>query len=270
MNEILQNIMLFINEHTLLLIGICVFLILVLIGYLIDNSVKSRRIKRNIKNTDQVPKNIKEEIIKEAEDKAIKKEEPVVLENLNDNQEIQEEITSPIEQSLELNSSGQPSLDINLDNNMQISSDAQTPVVEDTPSTINNEDLSNAEFPSLDLNNTNDILDIKEENSLPQQDINIDPDLALMNNVSTDEYTNDKKLSEILFDIENSNIIEKEENNNNIFTSDSSNIVVNNDVKKDDVQIQNNDNASDELDRIMRKLSTMNNSVEDDNYTNIF
>ena len=48
MNNILQNVMVFINEHTLLLIGICVFLILVLVGYLIDNSVKSKRIRKDI------------------------------------------------------------------------------------------------------------------------------------------------------------------------------------------------------------------------------
>ena len=78
MNEVLQNIMLFINEHTLLLIGICVFLILVLIGYLIDNSVKSKRIRNDIKNADQVPENIKDEIIKEAEDKKIIKQETTV------------------------------------------------------------------------------------------------------------------------------------------------------------------------------------------------
>ena len=67
-NEIMQSIMTFINENTLLLIGICVFLILVLVGYLIDNSVNSKRIRKDIKNKDQVPANIKEEIIKEAEE----------------------------------------------------------------------------------------------------------------------------------------------------------------------------------------------------------
>ena len=66
MNEVFQNIMTFINDNTVLLICICVFLIFVLIGYLIDNSVKSKRVRKDIKNKDQVPEEIKNEIIKEA------------------------------------------------------------------------------------------------------------------------------------------------------------------------------------------------------------
>ncbi len=50
MNETLNNIMKFINENTYLLIGVCVFLILVLIGYLIDNSVKSKKVRKDVKN----------------------------------------------------------------------------------------------------------------------------------------------------------------------------------------------------------------------------
>ena len=50
MNELLNNVMKFINENTYLLIGICVFLILVLIGYLIDNSVKSKKVRKDVKN----------------------------------------------------------------------------------------------------------------------------------------------------------------------------------------------------------------------------
>ena len=69
MNDVFNNVMTFINKNTYLLIGICVFLILVLIGYLIDNSVKSKRVRKDIKNKDQVPENIKEDIIKEANEK---------------------------------------------------------------------------------------------------------------------------------------------------------------------------------------------------------
>lgn len=50
MSEILNNVMKFINENTYLLIGICVFLILVLIGYLIDNSIKSKKVRKDVKN----------------------------------------------------------------------------------------------------------------------------------------------------------------------------------------------------------------------------
>lgn len=54
MNETLNNIMKFINDNTYLLIGICVFLILVLIGYLIDNSVKSKKVRKDVKNETMV------------------------------------------------------------------------------------------------------------------------------------------------------------------------------------------------------------------------
>lgn len=46
MNDFIEKAMLFINENTMLLIGICIFLILVLIGYLIDNSIKTRRLEK--------------------------------------------------------------------------------------------------------------------------------------------------------------------------------------------------------------------------------
>ena len=50
MNKILDTVMTFINENTNILIGVCIFLIFVLIGYLIDNSVKSKRVRKDIKN----------------------------------------------------------------------------------------------------------------------------------------------------------------------------------------------------------------------------
>ena len=235
MNETLQNIMLFINNNTLLLIGICVFLILVLVGYLIDNSVKSKRVRKDIKNPDQVPENIKDEIIKQAEEKAIIKENEEKIEN----NVINEENTSQIK-----------------------------------PETENNE-IDFESFATQE-NNVFDSLNSKEENSLnldldstnkKEENINIDPDANIMIfDKNKEEFKNDKSLSEIL-----SNIDEKVQkaDTSNIFGDNSSDIVINNNVDKNDVQIESND-SQDELDRIMRKLSTMNNSVQDDNYTNIF
>lgn len=48
MDKFLENIMNFINENTTLLIIICVFLIFVLIGYLIDNSIKTRKLEKQM------------------------------------------------------------------------------------------------------------------------------------------------------------------------------------------------------------------------------
>ena len=50
MDKILETIMNFINENTTLLIIICVFLIFVLIGYLIDNSIKTRKLEKQMIN----------------------------------------------------------------------------------------------------------------------------------------------------------------------------------------------------------------------------
>lgn len=49
MNDILEKVMNFINENTMTLIIICIFLILVLIGYLIDNSIKTRKLEKEEK-----------------------------------------------------------------------------------------------------------------------------------------------------------------------------------------------------------------------------
>lgn len=48
MDKILEIVMNFINENTTLLIIICVFLIFVLIGYLIDNSIKTRKLEKSM------------------------------------------------------------------------------------------------------------------------------------------------------------------------------------------------------------------------------
>lgn len=61
MKEILEKVMNFINENTMLLIFICIFLIIILIIYLIDNTIKTRKLE-------------KEESMK-------KTEEPVILNN---------------------------------------------------------------------------------------------------------------------------------------------------------------------------------------------
>ena len=328
--EIIQKIMLFINQNTLLLIGICVFLILVLIGYLIDNSVKSKRVRKDIKNPDQVPENIKDEIIKQAEEKNIIKEEPKVEMNNIQDTPVQEnnnidsqsininEPTTVIEPSNDNNLIGDNVNNVNLDNNNNINldnnnnnnnSDINASLDLDmTNSQINN----NLEIPTqkdnIDLLNPNSI-DMNNQNTPILNDISQDPDAYLMNQSNTVQYENDKSLSEILSNINNyskstddlniftknnennsinmdipivSNdntqnismptIEEKNENplqdDNNIFSKTSSNIVINSNVNKNDVQIENS-NSSDELDRIMRKLSSTNSS-EDDNYTNIF
>ena len=46
MDKFLEKIMNFINENTMLLIIICIFLIVILVIYLIDNTIKTRRLEQ--------------------------------------------------------------------------------------------------------------------------------------------------------------------------------------------------------------------------------
>lgn len=296
MNDFIQNAMVFINEHTIVLIGICVFLILVLIGYLIDNSVKSKRVRKDIKNASQVPDNIKDEIIKEANiANATQQEE--VKENINEelsfnNESVNNEINNA-QENIELNLDTpnqtdelkietpveQPAGDdLNTELNLDTSS-----IVLDNNSTNEDQNLNldvqmpqemnlNTEF-NLDVNSSseNNSIDISvptQDNDSNQIETSIDPDLQIMQNANQkSEYKNDKKLSEILAQKDN---LEVPVVDNDIFSSNETNITINNDIKKDDVQIENSQDNSGELDRIMRKLSSMNNNTEEDSYTNIF
>lgn len=284
MNDVFNNVMTFINKNTYLLIGICVFLILVLIGYLIDNSVKSKRVRKDIKNKDQVPENIKEDIIKEANEKKEKelnvqieepKKEDIINQN-NQNMEVNEE-NSPLnlDASLSidkpLNLEKDPSLDdvnspLNIDNNIN------EPLSLDTNSLFDEENK-----PSVALGN-----DILEDNlSLDNSEKPIvessissdqDPDSNIMlSNSKNGLYSNDKTLLEILSEVDSSKL-NNSVDNKTIFGNKPS-IEINTNVEKEKVEIEpknSTDSSDNELDNIMKKLSSMNNSDDEDNYTNIF
>lgn len=57
MNDAIESVMSFINENTNTLIIICIFLIIILVIYLIENSIKSSRIKKNIKEEKEIIEN---------------------------------------------------------------------------------------------------------------------------------------------------------------------------------------------------------------------
>lgn len=281
MNDVFNNVMTFINKNTYLLIGICVFLILVLIGYLIDNSVKSKRVRKDIKNKDQVPENIKEDIIKEANEKKEKElnvqiEEPEKEDIINQNMEVNEdEAPLNLDASLSidkpLNLEKDPSLDdvnspLNLDNNIN------EPLSLDTNSLFDEENK-----PSVALGN--DILEDNlsldnSEKTTSESSISVDqdPDANIMSSNSKDGlYSNDKTLLEILSEVDSSRL-NSNVDNKTIFGSKPS-IEINTDVEKEKVEIEPKnsiDSSDNELDNIMKKLSSMNNSDDEDNYTNIF
>lgn len=284
MNDVFNNVMTFINKNTYLLIGICVFLILVLIGYLIDNSVKSKRVRKDIKNKDQVPENIKEDIIKEANEKKEKelnvqieepKKEDIINQN-NQNMEVNEdEAPLNLDASLSidkpLNLEKDPSLDdvnspLNIDNNIN------EPLSLDTNSLFDEENKLSVALGN-DILEDNLSLDNSEkpivESSISSDQ---DPDANIMLSNSKDGlYSNDKTLLEILSEVDSSKL-NNSVDNKTIFGNKPS-IEINTNVEKEKVEIEpknSTDSSDNELDNIMKKLSSMNNSDDEDNYTNIF
>lgn len=335
MSELLNNIMKFINENTYLLIGVCVFLILVLIGYLIDNSVKSKKVRKDVKNETMVKEaqsnnavnNIsidkKEDIMTKPFEE--KKEDLIISDNINKvnqsesseitnsaSNEVKDEITEPINFNFDLDSiKTQPEIIQNkveeskqLNNNFvndngeitgPISFDLDTKNVSLNnieQSSINNEAI--AKEPKLDNKDEitepiNFSFDLNSINTKPEEKVSDlssnlvepisviepkDPDAEIMKNAeSKNSYSNSKSLLEILSDVDKSkpttNIkIDNKEETENIFNN-KPNIEVNTNVQKEKVEIEPKFSSDDELDKIMKKLSSMNND-EEDNYTNIF
>ncbi len=268
MNDILNNVMTFINENTYLLIGICVFLIFVLIGYLIDNSVKSKRVRNEIENKNDVVDEDKKDII-----------EPTI----NDSEEVIP--TSPFEEALTKENEIKEEI-INETNNDIVSIE---PIKEDIINTnIVLEDMENTEVSTSPFEDVlikeNEIKDesdgavvsiepIKEDTKsadIMLDSIKEDPDYGIMNdNNEKEKYSNNKTLLQILSDVDESKLdnLNSIDNNENIFNV-SPDIIINTNVEKEKVEIEPKYSSDEELDKIMKKLSSINS--EEDNYTNIF
>ena len=334
MNETLNNIMKFINDNTYLLIGICVFLILVLIGYLIDNSVKSKKVRKDIKNetmvkeaqSNSVVNNIsidkKEDIMtkpfeEETEnliiDDNINKVNPSVTnETVNPTSN---EITEPINFNFDLDSIKTKQENVepkteeskSLNNSFVNDNGEITDALSNDSSIIGINDLNSAdkvstnnevsiEEPKADNTNTPDEItgpinfnfDLNSINTKPEEKVNDlssnlvepvpviepkDPDAEIMKNSGNNTYSNSKSLLEILSDVDktkpSANVkMDNKEETENIF-SNKPNIEIDTSVQKERVEIEPKYSSDDELDKIMKKLSSMNND-EEDNYTNIF
>lgn len=338
MNETLNNIMKFINDNTYLLIGICVFLILVLIGYLIDNSVKSKKVRKDIKNETMVKEaqsnsavnNIsidkKEDIItkpfeEKTEDLIIdnninKVTQPVKDKTINSvSTEIKDEITEPINFNFDLDSIRTKQENVepkteeskSLNNSFVNDNGEITDALSNDSSIIGINDLNSAdkvstnnevsiEEPKADNTNTPDEItgpinfnfDLNSINTKPEEKVNDlssnlvepvpviepkDPDAEIMKNSGNNTYSNSKSLLEILSDVDktkpSANVkMDNKEETENIF-SNKPNIEIDTSVQKERVEIEPKYSSDDELDKIMKKLSSMNND-EEDNYTNIF
>ena len=113
MKEIIEKVTNFINENTMLLIGICAFLIIVLIVYLIDNSIKTKKMQKAIKEMDEVEDNVingslddevKKETVKDApveiDIKEEETEEPT-FDSISLVEEEKEIVNEPVEEKVE-------------------------------------------------------------------------------------------------------------------------------------------------------------------------
>lgn len=338
MNETLNNIMKFINDNTYLLIGICVFLILVLIGYLIDNSIKSKKVRKDVKNetmakeaqSNSAVNNIsidkKEDIMTKPfeeetenliiDDNINKVTQPVKDETINPvSNEIKDEITEPINFNFDLDSIRTKQENVepkteeskSLNNSFVNDNGEITDALSNDSSIIGINDLNSAdkvstnnevsiEEPKADNTNTPDEItgpinfnfDLNSINTKPEEKVNDlssnlvepvpviepkDPDAEIMKNSGNNTYSNSKSLLEILSDVDktkpSANVkMDNKEETENIF-SNKPNIEIDTSVQKERVEIEPKYSSDDELDKIMKKLSSMNND-EEDNYTNIF
>ena len=100
MDKFLEKVMNFINENTMLLILICIFLIVVLIIYLIDNTIKSKRLEEaEAEKKNEEPK-ILESNIPDSPKEETKVEAPVVEEpKVVTEQTIETPVVSPVEEA---------------------------------------------------------------------------------------------------------------------------------------------------------------------------
>ena len=277
MNDTLENVMVFINENTNILIGICLFLILVLVAYLIDNSIKTRKIKKSLKSNNLVNVNKMVEVIpvKIENNNTLKSnvEETLTNENINQsennkNNEFVDIIsdTNPIDDSLNDNiglpSDNKDDSEIILDNDEVEKKDGTqniklNTIPIDTIEENNMENKVNADI-MKDINNSSNIFDNVSNKVEPKEDLS---------NVDV-IYKNDKKLSEILSSTKTSEKAENIVGTKNIFDTDKNNIQVDTTKKPSDIEIEQ---KNDELDNIMKKLENINAANSDeDSYTNIF
>lgn len=253
MNETLENIMVFINENTNILIGICLFLIFVLVAYLIDNSIKSRKAKKEFKKSQMKNElNVENNIKAEKKNKNIKPDKN-------------------LESNLFENSISTPEIDINLQTNDSINS-VKVPSDNEFQEALMDSAKKDQSIESSDLKDVIGAID-----TINTETQNIDLSSEESGAKADVLYKNDKKLSEILF-----NDVSKEEQSKNIDLNDISKNTIDSNIFNDKkivsenvdpkkveskVEIELDEN---ELDNIMKKLKNLSSVDEDDNYTNIF
>lgn len=270
MDKFLETVMNFINENTTLLIIICVFLIFVLIGYLIDNSIKTKKLEKQMLNEE----NDKPDNNVEINNESIP-EEKVEVPAIDPNTEInldfrtQEEIDRdnnvvPEEQEVEVPAID-PNTEINLD--FRTEEEKNAPEVTEIPDEpISNEVTVDPAINDLLLRDfaNNGITTVDEEpeevtinpieNVVPIDDIvnteeePIVPETPVEAPVEDSVYKNDKKLSDIF---KKKTVVEETPN------------------------LEKTEDYSNELDKILKKLNEASDSKnstldETQDFSNMF
>ena len=173
MEQILEKVMNFINENTMLLIIICIFLIVILVIYLIDNTIKSKRLEKEMleqKETPEEPKVLENNI---------PEEKPEVVPTVTP--EVTPEVTPApvVEEVAEEVPTVAP----------VIEETVEEPKVEEVPVELPTYDSNIEELLNKDYSANNEIV-----NNMPVKPE--EPAVKVKEEPKT-KYTNDKKLSDI-------------------------------------------------------------------------
>ncbi len=155
MDKFLEKVMNFINENTMMLIIICIFLIIILVIYLIDNTIKTKRLEQaelakkenpeptvedtNVSNEPEVkapvsPIEINEPVVEEPETVT----SPIVEETNNSSFEEENATETYIEQETNSNIDELLNKDFSANNEL-VESIPDEPVVEEPKSKYNND-----------------------------------------------------------------------------------------------------------------------------------
>ena len=253
MEQFLEKVMNFINENTMLLIIICIFLIVILVIYLIDNTIKTKRLEQE-----------------EAEKKA-NPEEPTIIDN-----PIPEKVEAPVVEETKVVESVAPVVPEEPVVEEPVEETIPEPVVEETPIEeptapveVPTSDFNIDELLNKDYSTNNEVVEnIPEEPTVPVEPVVEAP---------KSKYSNDKKLSDIFgkksknklettqdFSDELKRVLEKMNN------GDSYNKKI--EAVETTKKIETTQDFSDELDRILQKLNSEESTNEDEStdYTNMF
>lgn len=155
MKDIITKATNFINENTMLLIGICAFLIIALIIYLIDNSIKTKKMQKALTEMDQTEDKVIESSELEEKNESV---EPVKEETKFDSISLVDEKVEPKEE-VKVETPVEPTVEVNTPE------EVSTPTIEEKveePKFTNKKSLSeilSKKKESININDTDKTLE---------------------------------------------------------------------------------------------------------------